>query len=158
MKKLTLHFPLAALAVFIILVCSGIYLEENKEDRTLLTLDRIFLEREFSSGRFERIQRLDDGSGYMTLEPFEAENKGRDIAKYDPATGQREVLVLAAHLVPEGSSQPLAIEEYSWSQNMKKLLIFPTAREFGVGSHHQRNFRLGVRRGVRRPRWIPLEP
>ena len=130
MKKLTLFFSLAALAVFIVLVCSGMDLGENQEDRSLLTLDRIFLEREFSSERFERIQWLDDGSGYVTLEPSQAENKGKDIVKYDPATGQREILVPAKHLVPAASSEPLAIATTQYGCHPGPFGSYPSATTF----------------------------
>jgi len=112
------------LAVVIVLARSGISSEGSQEDRSLLTLDRIFLEREFSTERLGRIRWLADGSGYTSLEPSATVDRARDIVKHDPATGRREILVPAAHLVPSGSSEALAINDYSWSQDGKKLLIF----------------------------------
>lgn len=128
MKKVILCLHLAILAVFVAVASTGIDSKRNQDDRSLLTLDRIFLEREFSSERFGRVRWLKDGSGYATLEPSQAVKKGRDIVKYDPATGQREVLVPADHLDPAGSSEPLAIQGYSWSQDGKKLLIFTNSQ------------------------------
>lgn len=123
-----LRLSFVSLAVFISLLCSGMNYGQDRNDPSLLTLDRIFLGREFSAERFGRVQWLNDGSGYMTLEPSRIVNGGRDIVKHDPATGQRQILVSADLLIPGGSSEPLAIESYSWSQDGKKLLIFTNAQ------------------------------
>ena len=101
---------------------------QDSEDSSLLTVDRIFLEREFSTERFGRVQWLDDGSGYVVLEPSSSVNGGREIVKYDPMTGNREVLVAAGQLIPAGSAEPLDVDGYSWSQDKKKLLIFTNSR------------------------------
>ncbi|UCE43317.1 MAG: S9 family peptidase [Candidatus Aminicenantes bacterium] len=97
---------------------------QDRDDPSFLTLDRIFVEREFSTERFGRVQWLDDGTGYVTLEPSRVSDRGRDMVKVNPASGQREVLISADRFVPPGSSDPMAIQDYSWSQDGKKLLIF----------------------------------
>jgi dipeptidyl-peptidase-4 len=90
----------------------------------LLTLDRIFNSGEFSSERFGPARWLADGSGYTTLEGSGAVRGGRDIVRYDPETGQREILVSASQLVLRDSSRPIQIEDYFWSKDGSKLLIF----------------------------------
>ena len=101
----------------------------REEDPSLLTLERIFTAREFSSDIFGPARWLYDGSGYTTLEPCEGDTEGTDIVSYDPESGHREILVPAAHLVPEGETTPLEIEDYEWSDDGRKLLIFTdTAR------------------------------
>jgi dipeptidyl-peptidase-4 len=128
MKKRTMCNCLLAMAVIFIAACSGVDSGQNQEDPSLLTLDRIFLGREFSGERFGRVRWLDDGSGYVALEPSQKIKRGRDIVKYDPATGQREVLIPADRFVPEGESEALSIQDYSWSEDGKKLLIFTNTR------------------------------
>jgi dipeptidyl-peptidase-4 len=54
--------------------------------------------------------------------------KGRDVVRYDPETEGREVLVCASNLVPRGESQPLRIEDYAWSGDTTKLLIFTNTK------------------------------
>jgi dipeptidyl-peptidase-4 len=119
-----LSFSFAVLAVVFATGCQGGDSARDHDDLSLLTLDRIFLERDFSAERFGQLQWLDDGSGYTILEPSEAENRGSDIVKYVPESGRREVLVSAQNLVPEGSSEPLAVNGYSWSGDGNKLLVF----------------------------------
>ncbi len=47
---------------------------------------------------------------------------------YDSATGQREVLVSAQQLTPFGEKKPLIIEDYSWSADLNRLLIFTNSK------------------------------
>ncbi len=98
------------------------------QDRSRLTLERLFASPEFSPERFGPARWLSDGSGYTTLERSAEIPGGRDIVKYDPATGEREVLVPAARLIPEGGSAPLRIADYRWSEDGRKLLIFTNTR------------------------------
>ena len=67
-----------------------------------VTLDMIYETAGFRGERFGPARWLADGSGYTTLEASEGEAGGRDIVRYDPETGAREVLVAAEKLVPEG--------------------------------------------------------
>ena len=107
-----------------------------------LTLDRLFLDREFAPKRFGPARWLADGSGYTTLQPSPAfpGDDARDIVRFDPATGRREVLVSAAQLVPPAGAPgekpgekpagkaPLEIDDYEWSADGKKLLVFTNTR------------------------------
>jgi dipeptidyl-peptidase 4 len=98
-------------------------------DSTPLTVDRIFNSREFSPQSPRRLSWIDAGNGYTALEPSAASQGGRDIVRYETETGKRETLVPAAHLIPPGAAAPLGIEEYRWSANRDRLLIFTnTAR------------------------------
>jgi dipeptidyl-peptidase-4 len=87
-----------------------------------LTLDRIFGSRDFFGDFFGPARWLEDG-GYTTLE-WTADRSGREIVRYEPATGERQVLVSAADLTPAGARQPLWIDDYRWSEDGQKLLIF----------------------------------
>ena len=75
------------------LACSGTASKQNRDDPHLLTLDRIFLEREFSTEGPGDIHWLGDGSGYMTLEPSLSVEGKRDVVKHDPVTGKKEILI-----------------------------------------------------------------
>lgn len=99
-----------------------------------LTLDRIFASSEFATERFGPARWLEDG-GYTTVEPSE-KGQGRDIVRYDPSTGKREVLVSASRLVPEGRSAPLVLEDYEWSEDGSKLLVYTNSKR--VWRYHTR--------------------
>jgi dipeptidyl-peptidase-4 len=93
----------------------------------LVTLDRIF-SGDFSTERFGPARWLATGQGYTTLEASETQSRARDIVRYDPADGAREILVSAERLIPEGGDSPLRISNYTWSDDASKLLIFTNTR------------------------------
>lgn len=101
----------------------------------LLTVDRIFgQEKEFKPESWGPAHWLKDGSGYTTLEvsenfkDHEDAKEIKDIVKYDPASGQRQILVPAEDLIPNGQSISLKIENYAWTEDGKQLLIFTNAQ------------------------------
>ena len=128
MRKMTVFSRSIVWMFLIVFIFSSVLLGTGQKDLSLLTLDRIFLGREFGGERFGRIQWLDDGSGYTALESSLTEERGRDIVKYDPATGKREILVSADRLVPAGDSEALAVQGYTWSKGKKKLLIYTNSQ------------------------------
>ena len=54
-----------------------------------------------------------------------------DLVRIDAASGRASVLVPAASLVPVGASQPLDPEDYDWSPDHSRLLIFTTPATVG---------------------------
>lgn len=99
-----------------------------------LTNERIFASPDFASAYFGPAVWLADGSGYTTVERSPSV-RGLDIVKYDPEKGSRTVLVPATRLMPSGSRQPLITEDYSWSDDGTKLLVFTnTARVWRTNS------------------------
>src|SRR6185503_8624318 len=85
--------------------------------------NRIYATTDFRQASFGPMRWLAAGRAYTTLEK-PASGKGRDLVRYDTESGTREVLVPAARLVPAGDSTPLDVEEYSWSPDGSRLLIF----------------------------------
>jgi dipeptidyl-peptidase-4 len=91
-------------------------------------LERIFASPTYRSEFFGPARWLDDGAAYTTLEPSEAAPGGADIVRYDTDTGRRAVLVSAARLTPPGATAPLEIDDYTWSPDGKRLLVFTNTR------------------------------
>ena len=94
-------------------------------DPSLLTVERIIAADDFHVEGFGPARWLEDGSGYTTLEAVDG---GRDLVKFNPATGRREVLVSGKELVPPGEKSPLSIEDYAWSKDGSALLLFTNTR------------------------------
>jgi dipeptidyl-peptidase-4 len=101
---------------------------QDTDDPSILSLERIFDSDEFDAKRYGPVRWLEDGTGYTTLEDSDTEEEGKDIVRYDPATGNREILVPCTRLVPAGESAPLNIDDYSWSEDGAKLLVFTNTR------------------------------
>src|SRR5262249_14340265 len=53
---------------------------------------------------------------------------GRDLVSHDPASGEKRVLVTAADLIPPRESAPLAIEDYAFSSDRSRLLVFTNSK------------------------------
>ncbi len=121
--------------LFVLLVTSlfallgSLAAQRASSDSTLLTVDRIFGSPEFRVGSLGSLAWLSDGVGYTTLEPTAGAKGGQDIVRYDAETGLKTILVPAARLVPAGDSTPLEIEEYSWSADGRRLLIFTKSQQ-----------------------------
>jgi dipeptidyl-peptidase-4 len=97
------------------------------------TLDRIFNSKEFDAKKFGPARWVDGGSAYTTVEPSfakaDAKDAPKDIVRYETASGKREVLVSSAKLTPAGVSKPLTVDDYAWSKDGKRLLVFTNTRK-----------------------------
>ena len=91
-----------------------------------LTLDRIFNSEDFAPQSAGRPRWLADGNGYTKFEM--GAGGGRDLVRYDAGTGARTVLVAAARFVPPGQTRPIPVQDYSWSPDGKRLLVFTNSQ------------------------------
>lgn len=103
-----------------------------------LDIDRIFgAAGEFEPQSWGPAHWLKDGSGYTSLEEaedFKSLTDGKtikDIVQYDARSGQREVLVSAGSLIPEGQTRPLQIDNYAWTDLAEHWLLFTNAQRVG---------------------------
>ncbi len=96
-------------------------------DSSLLTVRRIYGSPEFQPQSFGPIRWLEDGAAYTTVERV-ASGQGREIVRYDTESGARSVLITAAQLTPPSDTAPLAIENYIWSPDRNRLLIFTNSQ------------------------------
>ena len=92
-------------------------------------IDHIFKDRAFDAPRFGPARWMPDGKAYAIVE---RNNGGSEIDTYDAATGARTVLVPAARLIPSGATSPIDIDDYQWSADGQRLLVFTNTRKSGV--------------------------
>ena len=110
-----------------IFVCfsTGLFAQQiDPNDPAVVTLKKIFTDEEYKSADFGPARWLEDGCGYTTLEETDKFEEAMDIIKYNPVTGDRQVLVAADRLIPKGQDKPLKIDDYTWSDDGSKLLVF----------------------------------
>jgi dipeptidyl-peptidase-4 len=105
------------------------HLFAQKPDPSVLTLKRIFTDRDFQPERFGPARWLEDGKAYTTVEPSPEMKDGQDIIRYEADSGKRSVLVAAKTLMPAGATSALAIDDYVWSADGKQLLIFTNTQQ-----------------------------
>ena len=94
----------------------------------ILSIPRIFVTRDFSPERFGPARWMADGVSYALVEDSASVKGGRDIVLYQADNGRRQVLVPASALVPAGQTSALALEDYSWSSDGRRLLIFTNSQ------------------------------
>ena len=92
-----------------------------------LTLENIYKNGTYRTKGFGPVRWMKDNKGYSTLENSK-EAKGKDIVRYDAASGDKTVLVTAKQLTPPGETTALYIDNYEWSDDNNKLLIFTNTK------------------------------
>src|SRR4026207_706128 len=91
-------------------------------------LRRIFASAEFAPRqRFGPARWIENGAAYLTLEPSTVAG-ARDLVRYESATGARTIMGPASRLGPEGAAAPLDLDDYSWSADGARLLIFTNSQ------------------------------
>lgn len=141
------HLFVALLLVAILPACTQQAHQEavvrNDAYGIILTNEAIFKDRAYKAKVPGTIRWLEDGSGYTALETVEAHketeleldelgediNPYREIVQYDPATLDRKVLISLSQLTPAGADQALAVDDYHWSDDKKKLLLYTNSRK-----------------------------
>lgn len=89
-----------------------------------LSVERIF-SADFRLRSLPESRWMNDGQRYS----FIAEENGvTSLVAEDAQTGTRTVLVDGSRLVPQGQSRPIEIEDYAWSADEKKVLIFTNSQ------------------------------
>ena len=118
---------LASISILVLSAVSFAQQPAPMQDPPKDTITRIFT-GEFSERPSPPPRWFDGGQSYIAMEPA-AGGHGRDLVKYDAATGKnRELLITAAQLTPEGAKEPLEISALSWSKDNQRVLIFANTR------------------------------
>ena len=121
-KKIIISFFL----IFALNIFSVSAPSKNKKDESILTLDRIFNSSEFKSQRHIPFKWFYGDKGYAIVK-YSKKDKGQSIVlKY--INGKEKVLVAAKELIPKGEKKPLKIDDYYWSKDRKKLLIYTNSK------------------------------
>ncbi len=110
-------------SALILLGLAGMALSQEKKPDPLLSIERIFVDKEFASEDFGPVQWMSDGSSFTVLESSPTVKDAKEIALYG-AGGRRSVLVPASALIPPGQNKPLKVEGYQFSSDGRRLLIF----------------------------------
>jgi dipeptidyl-peptidase-4 len=113
-------------------ICASLQLyaaEPKLPDELAARLNRIFAQKEFKAKTFGPAKWLDGGKAYTTVEPSATTPGGKDIVRYETSTGARRVLVPAASLVSAPDAKPFEIDDYAWSKDGSRLLLFTNTKK-----------------------------
>jgi dipeptidyl-peptidase-4 len=89
-------------------------------------LRRIFDSPAFAQKRFGPARWVRGGAGYTTLETTAGAN---EIVEYNTVSGERKVVVSARQLTPPGGARALTVDDYEWSGDGQRLLIYTESRK-----------------------------
>jgi dipeptidyl-peptidase-4 len=85
-------------------------------------LRAIYERREYAARSVRPAAWLADGSGFLSLEDAAAGSTGRELVRYETATGTRRVVLALAQLLHAGATKPLAIDDCVASPDGSLLL------------------------------------
>jgi dipeptidyl-peptidase-4 len=137
---------LACCAAVLLGACSEIpdpYSASPLDADEMLTVEAIFKDKDYKPEEPEQVRWLEDGSGYTVLETLveykdrkpEKDDEGEDIrwpeevAFYDAKTLARSVLISAQSLTPGGTERALVVDDYHWSEDSSKLLVYSNSKK-----------------------------
>jgi dipeptidyl-peptidase 4 len=127
--RILLQRILPVLAFFFAACLVSIPLHAQISPESDQLLHRMYASEDFEVKYFGPARWLDDGAFYTTVEPSAAVKDAQDIVRYETATGKREVLVSAAKLIPAGEKIPLPFENYAWSRDKSRLLLYTNSAQ-----------------------------
>jgi dipeptidyl-peptidase 4 len=112
---------------------------QQADSRTPLQaqIDRIFKDHAYDAPRFGPARWLPDGTAYAIVERGSG---GTEIARYDAATGARTV----------SAKTPLDIDDYEWSPDGTKLLVFTNTKKVWRQNTRGDYYVLDVRSGTQK--------
>ncbi|MGB0260458.1 MAG: DPP IV N-terminal domain-containing protein [Flavobacteriaceae bacterium] len=106
---------LALIAIFWIQKCMG-------QDLSKVTLDRIYTTSDFREERLTPVQWMANGVEYVQVE---RNRYGKQfVIKHHMESGAQETLLTPELLTPQGASGPLYVEQFSFSKDESKMLLF----------------------------------
>jgi dipeptidyl-peptidase 4 len=116
------------IAVWFVITCLSSRAAYAQSAGVANLLHREFVAGDFAVKSYGPVRWLDGGKSYAILEPSSMADGARDLVRYDTETGQRELMISASQLTPPGSDKPLTIENYAFSEDMNRVLIFTNSK------------------------------
>ncbi len=118
------HYSISILLIITLIFTNFISLFSQS---TKLTLEDIYSKNVYAQKGINALRWMDDNLSYSVLERG-MENSGINIVKYDIKSGNKEILVSSSDLIPNGGNTPIAIQNYTYSSNNSKLLIYTNSQ------------------------------
>lgn len=98
-------------------------------DASLLTLARIFTDKEFEDEKVEAIRWSKIGAHYFTLEKPAVGKDGKDLVKNEVESGAKTIIASAQVLTPRVEKKPLSVDSFEFSADESKALLFANTKK-----------------------------
>lgn len=104
-------------------------------DASLLTLARIFTDKEFEEEKLEAIRWSKIGAHYFTLEKpaggkdSKEQPPGKDLVRHDAQSGASTIVATAQVMTPQGQKKPLSVDSFEFSADESKALLFASTKK-----------------------------
>jgi dipeptidyl-peptidase-4 len=104
-----------------------------KETGAMLTSQKIYASSEYQPKSLPLRVWSQRSDAYFSVDPITAPNKAGEgenskeqfnVVRVDTKSGQQEIIIPAAALIPAGSDKPLAVEGLQFTADEKKVLIY----------------------------------
>jgi dipeptidyl-peptidase-4 len=92
-----------------------------------LTLEKVFGGGLLRTKGYRSIHFLKETEVYITLDRVK-DASASELIQHDCRTGEQKTYVTALELTPAAGKEPLSLNDYSWSANEQKLLIFTNTK------------------------------
>ncbi len=115
------------LALAMLLLVTGT--QDIHAQKKPVTLRDVFGNPAFFAPRLANLQWMSDGRHYTYLD-FDRESRSFTLMKVNAETDEKEPLLDAATLIPEGSDEAVSFEDYRWQDNTNFLVL--TLEERGI--------------------------
>lgn len=105
--------------------------DEERKGMQTLSNEAIFKAEEYAAKKPGAMQWLIAENAYTLVEPV-ADDKTpvpHEIVAYDLDSLERSVLVTAEQLTPTGRDAPLVVDDYAWSDDRQRLLIYTNSQQ-----------------------------
>ncbi|WP_114777548.1 S9 family peptidase [Botryobacter ruber] len=121
-----MYLKIKATYLFVVFFCLAFVAQAQQKQE--ITLDDIYRKGTFVAKSVYGVNWMNDGR-YYSSEVVDEQNRVVDIVRFDVTTGQPvNTIIEGENLVPQGSSQPIRYEDYTFSSDEQKVL-FSTAHE-----------------------------
>lgn len=118
------------LFVWVLLFAAQVYAQQAQPqtDASLLNIERIYNSDEFNPKFVGGLRWTKTGDGFTKFEPSKTVQGGTDLVSYDVATNNRSVVIAAEKLIPKGETKPLAMQDFNWTTDNQKVLIYTNSK------------------------------
>lgn len=117
------------ICLFLLLLAPAAALAQEKAPVSgQLTVERLFGSGEFRTEGLPPYQWAKSGDAYYIVEPDSSVEGGKAIVRVDAATGSKQAVVGAAELTPADTKRPLSIDDFTFSADESKVLIYTNSQ------------------------------